>query len=56
MNEVLHTENLSIVYKGKALLPDIKVSLCEGDIVALARHLFMNARISFSCIERNSYS
>lgn len=36
MNEVLHTENLSIGYKGKALLPDINVSLCEGDIVALA--------------------
>lgn len=36
MNEVLHTENLGIGYKGKALLPDINVSLCEGDIVALA--------------------
>lgn len=36
MNEVLHTENLSIGYKGKPLLPDINVNLCEGDIVALA--------------------
>ena len=36
MNEVLHTENLGIGYKGKPLLPDINVSLCEGDIVALA--------------------
>lgn len=36
MNEVLHTENLGIGYKGKPLLPDINVSLNEGDIVALA--------------------
>lgn len=36
MKEVLHTENLSIGYKGKPLLPDVNVSLCEGDIVALA--------------------
>lgn len=36
MNEVLHTENLGIGYKGKPLLPDINVSLSEGDIVALA--------------------
>ena len=36
MKEVLHTENLSIGYKGKPLLPDINVSLNEGDIVALA--------------------
>ena len=36
MNEVLHTENLGIGYKGKPLLPDINMSLNEGDIVALA--------------------
>ena len=36
MNEVLHTEKLGIGYKGKPLLPDINVSLNEGDIVALA--------------------
>ena len=36
MKEVLHTENLGIGYKGKPLLPNINVSLCEGDIVALA--------------------
>ena len=34
--EVLRTENLSIGYKGKPLMPDINVCLCEGDIVALA--------------------
>lgn len=36
MKEVLLTENLSIGYKANPLLPDINVSLCEGDIVALA--------------------
>ena len=36
MNEVLHTYNLLIGYKGQALMPEINVSLCEGDIVALA--------------------
>ena len=36
MNEVLHTTNLLIGYKGQALMPEINVSLNEGDIVALA--------------------
>ena len=36
MNEVLHTTNLLIGYKGQALMPAIDVSLNEGDIVALA--------------------
>jgi len=36
MNEVLHTTDLLIGYKGTALLPKINVSLNEGDIVALA--------------------
>lgn len=36
MNEVLNTSNLLIGYKGQALLPEINVSLGEGDIVALA--------------------
>ena len=36
MNEVLHTSNLLIGYKGQALMPAIDVSLNEGDIVALA--------------------
>ena len=36
MKEILHTEHLSIGYKGKTLLRDINISLCEGDIVALA--------------------
>ncbi len=36
MQEVLKTSNLSIGYKGQALMPAIDVSLNEGDIVALA--------------------
>ncbi len=36
MSEVLHTNHLSIGYKGQALMPAIDVSLNEGDIVALA--------------------
>ena len=36
MKEVLHTTNLLIGYKGQALMPEINVSLNEGDIVALA--------------------
>ena len=36
MSEVLHTYQLSIGYKGQALMPAIDVSLNEGDIVALA--------------------
>lgn len=36
MNEVLHTSNLLIGYKGQPLMPVINVSLSEGDIVALA--------------------
>ena len=36
MNEVLHTYNLLIGYKGQPLLPEVNVGLCEGDIVALA--------------------
>ena len=36
MNEVLHTYNLLIGYKGQPLIPEVNVSLCEGDIVALA--------------------
>ena len=36
MKEVLNTSNLLIGYKGQALLPEINVSLGEGDIVALA--------------------
>ena len=36
MSEVLHTDHLSIGYKGQALMPAIDVSLNEGDIVALA--------------------
>ena len=36
MNEVLHTTNLLIGYKGLPLIPEVNVSLYEGDIVALA--------------------
>ena len=36
MSEVLQTYQLSIGYKGQALMPAIDVSLNEGDIVALA--------------------
>ena len=36
MSEVLQTNHLSIGYKGQALMPEINVSLNEGDIVALA--------------------
>ncbi len=36
MQEVLKTSNLLIGYKGQALMPEIEVSLNEGDIVALA--------------------
>ena len=36
MKEVLHTNHLLIGYKDKPLLPEINVSLGEGDIVALA--------------------
>ena len=36
MNEVLHTYNLLIGYKGQPLISEVNVSLCEGDIVALA--------------------
>jgi iron complex transport system ATP-binding protein len=36
MSEVLQTYHLSIGYKGQALMPEINVSLNEGDIVALA--------------------
>ena len=36
MQEVLKTSNLLIGYKGQALMPEINVSLNEGDIVALA--------------------
>ena len=36
MSVVLHTDHLSIGYKGQALMPAIDVSLSEGDIVALA--------------------
>ena len=36
MQEVLKTSNLLIGYKGQPLIPEVNVSLCEGDIVALA--------------------
>ena len=35
MKEVLKTNGLKIGYKGKALMPAIDVTLCEGDHVAL---------------------
>ena len=36
MQEVLQTYNLLIGYKGQPLIPEVNVSLYEGDIVALA--------------------
>ena len=36
MQEVLHTNHLLIGYKGQPLIPEVNVSLSEGDIVALA--------------------
>ena len=36
MSEVLQTYHLLIGYKGQPLIPEVNVSLCEGDIVALA--------------------